>query len=66
MTTRRYLRLGVITLASIIGCARAALDERRAEPAYAKFHKAMRACLKSTRPECLTQDLDPAFAFHPW
>jgi hypothetical protein len=53
-------------LASIIGCARAALDERRAEPAFAKFHKAMRACLKSTRPECLTQYLDPAFAFHPW
>src|SRR5688572_1917928 len=42
------------------------LAERLAEPAFAKFHNGIRACLKGTRSDCLTQYLDQAFAFHPW
>jgi len=57
------LSLLLVRLSSIAGQS---LDDRLAEPAFAKFHNGIRACLKSTRSDCLTQYLDQAFAFHPW
>jgi hypothetical protein len=42
------------------------LAEKLQEPAFANFYHGIRRCVMSTRPECLTQYLDPTFSFTPW
>jgi hypothetical protein len=42
------------------------LAEKLEEPAFATFYHGIRRCVMSTRPDCLTQYLDPTFSFSPW
>ena len=42
------------------------LSEKLEEPAFADFYHGIRRCVMSTRPDCLTQHLDPTFSFSPW
>jgi hypothetical protein len=46
--------------------AQSVLDDKLAEPPFAKFYQGVRACLNGTSPECLTQFLDATFVFQPW
>lgn len=62
----KLIASALLVATSVAADGQSLLDGRLAEPAFVKFHNGIRTCLKSTRPDCLTQYLDPAFAFHPW
>ena len=41
-------------------------SEKLEDPAFARFYHGIRRCVTGTRPDCLTQYLDPTFSFSPW
>jgi hypothetical protein len=73
MVTVRLAHLVFITAALVFNAPSVAssqsetlLVEKLEEPAFASFYHGIRRCVMSTRPDCLTQYLDPTFSFSPW
>jgi hypothetical protein len=69
----RFVRFLILTTALLFDATRLAtaqstelLAEKLEEPAFATFYHRIRRCVMSTRPDCLTDYLDPTFSFSPW
>jgi hypothetical protein len=58
--------VSALLFVSSAAAAQGVLDDKLAERPFAKFYQGVRACLKGTSPECLTQFLDATFVFQPW